>query len=295
MQLSRALYIIRVVFLFLFVFHSWSSIQSRIRQKMSTPHPPSAPSHRRTSSAPERITPYISVEDTSEPLTNPEDPLSLPSSPKQRPHKPNAHPAPGNQKRTSTWRKRSPGVGWKKRWDEYSYPWDKGRVLIVDCYSRDHSDDGRRKTQAYEFAHVNELWDFYKNGPGQRTDHVLRVIHVQNAIWAREFFLKRFNITSTGDDVVATSFGRWAQYDTPQHRAGRPVLNAKSFRNSRDPWRGVSRTGFGVDYLKSYKPGKITDESKSGFKLMELNHWGEENGAIPIHGYDVSNTTSNLD
>lgn len=259
---------------------------------------PTTPSHRRTSSAPTgRITPQISVEDTSQPLTNPEPHNAIPDPSGEKPNAPSQPiPNPPNngynyRKRGSTWRKRSPGVGWKKRWDECTYPWHTGRVLIVDCYSRDHSDDGRRKTQAYEFARVNELEDFYKNGPGKREDHVLRVIHVQNAIWAREFLLQKFNINAQGDDVVGTSFGRWAKYDKPQYRAGKPVLNAKSFRTSRDPWRGVSRTGFGVDYLKSYKPHVIEDDSEVArreFKLMELNHWEGENGIVPVHGFDVS-------
>jgi hypothetical protein len=255
---------------------------------------PSSTSHRRTSSAPVVNPPQISVEDTTQPLTNPEEPLNQPSAP----HRPDAyHPHPGGR-RGSTWRKRSPaGVGWRKRWDEHYYPWENGRVMIVDCYSRDHSDDGRRKTKAYEFTHRHELQDFYA-GEGKREDHALRLIHVQNAVWAREFLLKKFNINSGGDDVVGTSFGRWAKYDKPQYRAGRPVLNAKSFRTSRDPWRGVSRTGFGVDYLKSYKPGVIADDAPQGrlaFKLTELNHWEGDEGSVGVHGFDVSSLTLCID
>ncbi|KAF2417525.1 hypothetical protein EJ08DRAFT_643499 [Tothia fuscella] len=250
------------------------------------PPTPTFPSHRRTISAPIPIPPQISVEDTTQPLTNPEEPLN---------HLPDPHHTNGKTsfRRADTWRKRSPGVGWKKRWDDNHDPWTNGRVLIVDCYSRDHSDDGRRKTQAYEFTHRRELQDFYSLGPGKREDHALRIIHVQNAVWAREFLLAKFNINSGGDDVVGTSFGRWAKYDKPQYRAGRPVLNAKSFRTSRDPWRGVSRTGFGVDYLKSYKPGVIADDDipgtgQLGFRLMALNRWEEAGGVgLPIHGYDV--------
>jgi hypothetical protein len=271
---------------------------------VSTP-PPSTPpqraSRRKQSPSPSRRSlstplfspPQISVEDVSQPLTNPEDPLH--TSPRLNP--------PGDNKNNGNWnpnerrhymiakRKRIQSVGWKKRWDENHYPWNAGRVLVVDCYSRDHSDDGRRKTQAYEFSRVSELEEFYSKGPGKTSEHALRVIHVQNAIWAREFLLKKFNITSSGvqDDVVGTGFGRWAKFDKPQYRAGKPVLNSKTFRTSKDPWRGVSRTGFGVDYFKSYKPGVIPHDSEAarvGFKFMELNHWEEEMGAA-IHGYDV--------
>jgi hypothetical protein len=76
---------------------------------------------------------------------------------------------------------------------------------------------------------------------------------VQNAPWATQFLLHKFNI-NPHDDLVGTTFGRWAKYDRPQRRAGKPVLNGKTFRTQRDPWRGISRTAFGVDYLKQYDP-----------------------------------------
>jgi hypothetical protein len=162
--------------------------------------------------------------------------------------------------------------------------------LIVDCYSRDFSDDGKRKTAAYEFADVNELKDFYGSEKGKGDGQCLRIVHVQNAVWARDFLLKKYNISSKVEDVVGTAFGRWVRFDKPQLRAGKPVLNAKSFRCIKDPWRGVSRTGFVVDYLKSFKPGVIKDYSDpatKGFKLMDLNHWDQDTGTTPIHGYDV--------
>jgi hypothetical protein len=263
---------------------------------MSTP-PPSTPPQRgsrrkqspspsrRSLSAPLFSPPQISVEDVSQPLTNPEDPLHASPRP--------SHPGNGNptDRRNSLFakRKRIQSVGWKKRWDDNHNPWLSGRVLIVDCYSRDHSDDGRRKTQAYEFSRVSELEEFYSKGPGKTSEHALRVIHVQNAVWAREYLLTKFGLSGVQDDVVGTGFGRWAKYDKPQYRAGKPVLNSKTFRTSKDPWRGVSRTGFGVDYFKSYKPGVIESGSESarvGFRFMQLNHWDEEMGAA-IHGYDV--------
>jgi hypothetical protein len=171
--------------------------------------------------------------------------------------------------------------------------------LIIDCYSRDRSDDGKRKTLAYEFSREEELREFYETGPGSDKEgkHCLRIVHVQNAIWARSFLLRKFNISDSrgrnarGLDVAGltgTSFGRWAVYDKPQRRAGKPVLNSKSFRYSRDPWRGVSRSGFGVDYLKYYHPEVVPDtDITKEFKLFEMNHWDPEKGNVPAHGYDV--------
>lgn len=232
------------------------------------------------------------MEDVSQPLTEPEDPLH--TAPRPNPPAYNNGNKHAGERRQSLFakRKRIQSVGWKKRWDDNHFPWHSGRVLIVDCYSRDHSDDGRRKTQAYEFCTISELEEFYLKGPGKTSEHALRVIHVQNAVWAREFLLEKFNIASNGaqgDTILNTGFSRWAKYDRPQYRAGKPVLNSKTFRTSKDPWRGISRTGFGVDYFKSYKPGVIKNDSEAArgrFKFMELNHWEEEMGAA-IHGYDV--------
>ena len=160
-------------------------------------------------------------------------------------------------------------------------------MLIIDCFSRDRSADGKRRTQAYEISHESELREFYKTGPGASSDHCLRIIHVQNAVWARGFLLRTFNIVAR-NDVTGTNFGRWAVYDEPQRRAGKPVLNAKSFRCARDPWRGVSRTGFGTDYLKYYHPGVVPESKRvREFQLCELNHWDTEKGNVPSHGYDV--------
>ncbi|KAE9961460.1 hypothetical protein BLS_002032 [Venturia inaequalis] len=259
--------------------------------------PPQRASRRKQSLSPNRPSlstplfspPQISVEDVSRPLTEPEDPLHTQPNPPSH-NDSNKHAGERKQSLIPK-RKRIQSVGWKKKWDDNHFPWHSGRVLIVDCYSRDHSDDGRRKTQAYEFCTISELEEFYSKGPGKTSEHALRVIHVQNAVWAREFLLEKFSIASSGvqDDIVGTGFQRWAKYDRPQYRAGKPVLNSKTFRSSKDPWRGVSRTGFGVDYFKSYKPGVISNDTEAArgrFKFMELNHWEEEMGAA-VHGYDV--------
>jgi hypothetical protein len=277
----------------------------------SSPKPSPSDARRRSISAPVLKPPFISIEDATQPLTYAESshagtpPVSrLPArqdtdgssstaetSPEQSRKDLNGSTDP-SRRRSSAWKhyKRSPNVGWKKRWDEHHNAFRDGRVLIVDCYSRDFSDDGKRKTAAYEFADINELKEFYGTEKGKGDGQCLRVVHVQNAVWARDFLLKKFNISSKTEDVVGTAFGRWVRFDKPQLRAGKPVLNAKSFRCIKDPWRGVSRTGFVVDYLKSFKPGVIkgySNPATKGFKLMDLNHWDQDTGTTPVHGYDV--------
>lgn len=258
----------------------------------------SPPPNRRSQSAP--APPAISIEEASQgPLTNVE---SHPPSPTQQPKRSETDGTAKTQDSatSSTWRRRGSAwqrrhkpanVYWRKRWDSEVNPWINGRVLIIDCYSRDHSDDGKRKVLAYEFNTEKELREFYETGAGANDGHCLRIMHVQNAIWARSFLLRKFNISDGGSNVAGltgTSFGRWAVYDKPQRRAGKPVLNSKSFRCSRDPWRGISRTGFGVDYLKYYHPNVVRENDiTEQFKLSELNHWDSEKGNVPTHGYDV--------
>lgn len=174
----------------------------------------------------------------------------------------------------------SPGVEWKEKWNSDSFK--SGRVLMLDYVSRDFSEDGRRRILANELRDIDQLRHFYRYEEPKRHP-ALRVIHVQNSWWARRFLLRKFNIDPT-DDLIGMSFGKWAAFTTPQRRAGRPMLNGKAFRNQRDPWRGISRCAFGVDYLKYYHCGQC-DPSKDGFKMMELN--GFDTKGDPAYLNDV--------
>jgi Mg2+ and Co2+ transporter CorA len=112
---------------------------------------------------------------------------------------------------------------------------------------------------------------------------------VQNAPWATRFLLQKYNITAS-DDLVGTSFAPWVKNEHPRRRGigprAKPVLTGKTFRTQKDPWRGVSRTAFGLDYLKHYPRGSMVETTKSqGLKMMELNYYDSlEN---PVYGYDV--------
>jgi hypothetical protein len=92
-------------------------------------------------------------------------------------------------------------------------------------------------------------------------------------------------------------------------------LNGKTFRTQRDPWRGISRAAFGLDYLKqfdcikaedkmvqSFEPNANSREGRFGFrpqteqatvpkkldddvKMMELNDYDYDEN--PTYKYDV--------
>lgn len=62
------------------------------------------------------------------------------------------------------------------------------------------------------------------------------------------------------------------------------MLNGKTFSVKRDPWRGISRTAFGLDYLKPYKARECPD-TDGNHKMMELNSY--DNLDNPTYGYDA--------
>ncbi|PSN64316.1 hypothetical protein BS50DRAFT_575766 [Corynespora cassiicola Philippines] len=177
-------------------------------------------------------------------------------------------------------RTHSPNVEWHDKWTKDL--WKQGRVLLIDYVDKEHTKEGKTKVVAQEFHDVEGLRKFYRD-QDLSAQAALRVIHVQNATWATRFLLKKFNINSS-DDLVGTTFARWAKYERPRRRGGKPVLNGKTFRTQRDPWRGISRASFGCDYLRQYEKHKIADES-TGMKMMELNHYDALDQ--PTYGYDV--------
>ncbi|KAI9801678.1 MAG: hypothetical protein M1833_002360 [Piccolia ochrophora] len=194
-------------------------------------------------------------------------------------------------------RPRSPGLHWHHKYT----PEGKqcGRVFMVDYVKKDQTKEGMRKVAAEEISDVEGLRRIYDN-PKRDREASLRVFHVQNAHWATQFLLRKFNIDN-GDSLVGTDFGNWVRHKRPERRAGRPVLNGKTWNTQRDPWRGISRTALGIDYLKHYSarspvdPEGDTDDvsakpnlaNKAGgnVKLMDLNCYDEDDN--PTHGFDV--------
>lgn len=117
-------------------------------------------------------------------------------------------------------------------------------------------------------------------------ESILRVLHCQNADWATPFLLHKYNITAK-DDLVGTDFGKYVKYKRPEVRGGRPFLSGKSWKTTHDPWRGISRTSFGLDYLKQYScpNNRVKEEQDFKEKMFELNHYDENDQ--PKYGYDV--------
>jgi hypothetical protein len=187
-------------------------------------------------------------------------------------------------RRHGTWgfghrRKHSPNVEWKEGWTKET--WKHGRVLLIDYVAKEHTTEGRKKIVAQEFCDIDSLRRFYRK-EDLSAQAALRVIHVQNASWATDFLLRKFNIDPS-DHLVGTTFGRWAKLEKTPERGGKPLLSGRTFRAQRDPWRGISRAAFGCDYLKHYE--RRTVDVPGVKPMMELNHYDKEDQ--PCYGFDV--------
>ncbi|KAK8205995.1 hypothetical protein IWZ01DRAFT_62690 [Phyllosticta capitalensis] len=179
-------------------------------------------------------------------------------------------------------RRRSPGPEWRTAWDPRD--WQNGRVLLIDYVGSAQSDNGKRKILAQEFHRIEDLRAFCGNKQ-LRDQSLLRVIHVQNSSWAMRYLLRKYNMEHE-DDLIGTAFGHWVKFERPQQRAGKPVLNGRTFRPQRDPWRGISRCAFGLDYLRHYDARKYNQCSDDeSVKMMELNWYDAAEN--PTYGCDV--------
>lgn len=185
-------------------------------------------------------------------------------------------------------------VDWKEKWTDDT--WNNGRVLIIDYMRWNKTKGGKLKIHAQEIKSREGLVHFYSN-TARCKQAAFRVIHVQNAPWAVRFLTHKYNAVPS-DDLVGMDFGKWAKFDQPEWRAGKPLLKGRTWRTQRDPWRGVRRTAFGLDYLRGCDIREDTEGShlansdagrRVGIseenKMMELNCY--DNADAPCYGWDV--------
>ncbi len=103
------------------------------------------------------------------------------------------------------------------------------------------------------------------------------MLHVQNADWATHFLLRKYNINAS-DDLVGKDFGQFVKQKHSRRQGGKPFLSGKTWKTTRDPWRGISWASFGIDYVKHY--GAPANGAQSHLdadgKFMELNCFDEE-------------------
>ena len=108
---------------------------------------------------------------------------------------------PSAQQKPWQKRPRSPGLQWHLQYDTPESR-KTGRILLIDYVKIDHTKEGMRKVATQEINSIEGLRNLYKN-PERGGEAVLRVLHVQNAPWATNFLLRKFNI-SANDDLIGT-------------------------------------------------------------------------------------------
>ena len=121
-------------------------------------------------------------------------------------------------------RPKSPKIGWYKEYNEKNVKY--GRVLVIDYVKEELSKEGMRKVATQEINSLEGLEKLYGN-PSRRDEAVLRLFHVQNAHWAVHFLLKKLWIKS--DDLVGSTFGRYALHNRPERLRGKPLLKGQSW------------------------------------------------------------------
>ncbi|KAG0643438.1 hypothetical protein HOY80DRAFT_1007433 [Tuber brumale] len=179
-------------------------------------------------------------------------------------------------------RDRSPGLQWHKAYNAETKL--KSRVLMIDYVRKEFegSHGGRRRVVAQEVHDLATLKSVYRDG--RDTSTTLRVFHVQNCVWATRFLIYKFRIKDNDDIVGLREFGDWLLQKKPRRRAGKPLLVGRSWKTTSDPWRGVTKCSFGVDYMKHYACGDTEVEYKETgvFGLM-----GYDENDNPVRQYNV--------
>ena len=122
-------------------------------------------------------------------------------------------------------------------------------MLIIDYEDKEDGPVafGDQPELTREFRNVGALKMRYSNDRYGRPP--LRLIHVQNAEWAKEYFRERFMMLPE-QDITTALFDNLDADGQARPKSQKPVLRAQSSGVQRDPWRGVKRAAFRFDFLR---------------------------------------------
>jgi len=74
--------------------------------------------------------------------------------------------------------------------------------------------------------------------------------------------------TSSGNiSMGSRDFGRWVNERKPPRCLGKLMMSSGAWTTHSDPWRGVAKTAFGMDYMKDYPCG--VDRGRGEKQLWE--------------------------
>lgn len=181
-------------------------------------------------------------------------------------------------------RPRSPLLRWHNDYTPTTLK--RGRILVIDYVKQDLTKKGKRKVTSQEIDDVDGLKKIYSNAV-RGNEAILRVFHVQNGSpECIEWLLKKFNINAR-DDLVGLDFDNYLRDRRLQKSGRKPRVSGRTWRTQHDPFRGLTKTAFGVDYFKPYRapdPADGIEPSLHG-KIMELDCLDHDD--IPCFGWNV--------
>ncbi|KAA8913609.1 hypothetical protein FN846DRAFT_771816 [Sphaerosporella brunnea] len=164
-------------------------------------------------------------------------------------------------------RARSPGLQWHREYTEESCR--RPRVLMIDYVRKESGGGGgahTRKVLAEEIHDLAALEQVYVRGArnagagggddgGDGGDELLdlRLFHVQNWPEAAHFLSHKFRLREQDPLTGQAGFADWIAQKKPRRRAGKPLLMAKTWKLSSDPWRRVTKCAVGLDVMKRYR------------------------------------------
>lgn len=179
-----------------------------------------------------------------------------------------------------------PGVTFRKSnigWNDRHASFSNGRVLIIDYLRQADTAPSKNKIAAQELHSLKGLKTFYRDSRADQA--ALRIIHLQNAPWATEFLMQKYDISHKGSHN-RDDFGSWLTYAEPELRAGKPFPKARVFTAQLQTRRALRCSGFTIDYLKHYPVARhIPQGSGSQLKMMEMNQYDEDGN--PYHAVDI--------
>ena len=143
------------------------------------------------------------------------------------------------------------GHSWDStKWTEHDS--ELGRVLIIDYEQDNTTSNSGHHTSCHEFCKKDDFKRYFLEAEKVADRLSLRLIHVQNASWAKDFLQKRFDMNSN-KDIMATLSGN-ADYCEKTNQDARDIpLRARATPVEHNEERKINRASFECDFLKGYQ------------------------------------------
>jgi len=96
--------------------------------------------------------------------------------------------------------------------------------------------------------------------------------------------------SSENSSMESSDFGRWVTERRPPWRLGKLMMRSRAWKTHSDPWRGVAKTAFGMDYMKVYSCGVDGGRGEKrlweGGKKKKKNEAEDRDKVLDLQGLD---------